>query len=100
MFDAPKIAAARIDDSRIALSKSATTSSSGAAIKHSAATANLRCATLRSARQMRARAATMIKVNVISTGQRATEFCNCSTASPGQDSWCYNVLDDHQDLLA
>src|ERR1700688_4474755 len=39
-FDAPKMATTRIDDSRIALSKSATANSSTAAIEHSAATAN------------------------------------------------------------
>ena len=67
-FDAPKMAAARIDDSSIALSKSATTNSSTAAMKHSAATASLRCSTLRSASQMTAMAATMIKVNIMPTG--------------------------------
>src|SRR5580692_3792251 len=57
--DAPKTAATRIDDSRMALSRSATTDSSAAAIKHSAATASLRCSTLRSASQMTATAATV-----------------------------------------
>src|SRR5260370_37511931 len=67
-FDAPKMAATRIDDSKIALSKSATANSSTAANEQSAATAKLRCSTLRSAEQMTAMAATMVKVKIISTG--------------------------------
>src|SRR4029078_2847505 len=64
---APEIAAARIDDSRIALPKSATTNSSTAALKHSEAMANFRCSRLRSANQTAPTAATSIQVNVMQT---------------------------------
>jgi len=64
-LDTAKTTTARIDDNRIALSKSPTASSSAAAMKHSADTASLSCSTLRSTSQMTARAATMINAKVI-----------------------------------
>lgn len=68
-FEVPKIAAARIDDSSNARSKSVTKNSSTAAIKHSAAMASFRCSMLRSARQTTAMADAMIKVNIMWTGR-------------------------------
>ena len=67
-LDAPKIAAARMDDNRIALARSPTTNSSAAAQKHSVAIASLRCSVLRSASQMTPAATARARTSVMSGG--------------------------------